>query len=170
MGIIYPSWLTGLSKSGGGGACPLWPHRFRRPWCGAIDEWITYPPLLPLDPTMKLKYCRTKSNLNFKTFFFLIEFRSIYLILKVWKDFCMKSDQIKIELQCEIQRALTPTKSVSPFCYTYCITNLIWEGGEKFNTHKKCNQYETKKYMYRIGNFSYIFFACVILIIALVTR
>ena len=108
---------------------------------------------------MKSKYFRTKLNLNLKTFFFLIEFRFMYLILKVWKDFCMKSDQIKIELQYEIQRALTPTKSVSPFCYTYCTYNQphlrrkmkIWQ-------HKKCNQYETKKYTYRIRNLSYISF------------
>ena len=30
--------------------------------------------------------------------------------------------------------------------YILYITNLIWEGGEKFNKHKKCYQYETKKF------------------------
>ena len=52
----------------------------------------------------------------------------------------MKSDQIKIELQCEIQRALTPTKGVSPFWYTYL------RGRRKIQHTQKCNQYETKNY------------------------
>ena len=75
----------------------------------------------------------------------------------------MKSDQIKIELQCEVQRALTPTKGVSPFCYTYL------RGRRKIQHTKKCNQYETKIYT-ESEIFHIFFFACVILIIALVTR
>ena len=56
----------------------------------------------------------------------------------------MKSDQIKIELQCEIQRALTPTKSVSPFCCTYCILPTSFEREEKNSTNTK-NVINTKR-------------------------
>ena len=65
----------------------------------------------------------------------------------MWKDLCMKSDQIEIELQCEIQRALTPA-IVSPLSviHTYCITNLIWERGKTFNSKKNVhNQHETER-------------------------
>ena len=121
-----------------------WPHRFRRPWCSAIDEWISYPPLLPLDPTMRSKYCRTKSNLNLKTFFFSDRISFYISNFESVKGFLHEVGSNQNWITMRDTKGFDSNQKCLPFLLYILYKPTSFEREEKNSTHTK-NVINTKR-------------------------